>query len=58
MCAALYCVAAVLEGRSFLVLYLGVLVVVFLLHASNEQRSRRQMDLLVQLVRELDRKQA
>ena len=39
-------------------LYCGVLVVVFLLQTYSEQRTRRQIDLLVQLVQELEKKKS
>ena len=54
LCAVLYGVIAALQGD--LGLYAGVLVVVFLLLQFNEQRTRRQIDLTVQLFRELDKK--
>jgi len=36
--------------------YCGVLTVVFLLQSASEKRTRKQIDLLVELVRELDKK--
>jgi hypothetical protein len=56
LCAVCYGLIAALQGAQFLMLYLGVLVVVFLLQGFSEQRSRKQIGLLVELVRELDRK--
>lgn len=58
VCAALYAVVAAMQGRHFFALYCGVLVVAFLLHAASEQRTRRQMELLAQLLGELSRKGA
>ena len=56
LCAVLYGFIAALQGTQFFILYCGVLVVVFLLQHFSEQRARRQIDLLVQLVQELERK--
>lgn len=50
LCAVLYAFIAALQGRQFFILYCGVLVVVFLLQHFSEQRTRRQIDLIVQLV--------
>lgn len=58
VCAILYGVVAANEGRPFLVQFLGTRVVVFLLQAATEQRVRRRVDVLVQLVRELERRAA
>ncbi len=49
-------VVAALQGRQFLILYLGVFVVVFMLQGFSDQRTRKQIDLLVQLVQELERR--
>jgi hypothetical protein len=54
LCAVLYGFIAVHQGTQFFIVYCGVLVVVFMLQASSEQRARRQLDLLVGLVRELE----
>lgn len=58
LCVVLYGAIAAMDGRPYLVHFLGAMVVVFLLQASNEQRTRRQIDVLVQIVRELERKPA
>ncbi len=39
-------------------MYCGVLVVIFMLQTFSEQRTRRQIDLLVQLVQELEKKKS
>src|SRR5262249_50718742 len=54
--AACYGITAAFQGSQFLLLYCGVLVVVFALHGLNEKRTRKQIDLLVQIVRELEEK--
>ena len=56
LCAVLYGIIAALQGTQFFVLYCGVLVVVFMLHSFSEQRTRKQIDLVVELVRELEKK--
>jgi hypothetical protein len=55
-CAVCYGFVAAFQGVQFFMLYCGVLVVVFLLQTYGEQRTRRQIDLLVQLVQELEKK--
>jgi hypothetical protein len=57
-CAVLYGFIAAKQGAQFLILYCGILVVVFMLQGFSEQRTRRQISLLVQLVQELDKKKA
>ena len=47
-----------LHGWPSLVHFSGIMVVVFLLHELNERRTRRQIDVLVQIVRELERRPA
>jgi hypothetical protein len=54
--AVCYGVIAANQGTQFLLLYLGVLVVVFTLQGSNETRNRKQIGLLVQILRELEEK--
>ena len=56
LCAILYGCIAALQGTQFFILYCGVLVVVFMLQGFSERRTRRQIDLLVQLARELEKK--
>jgi hypothetical protein len=56
--AILYAVVAADQGRPFLVQFLGTMVVVFLLHDATERRVRRRVDVLVRIVRELERKAA
>jgi len=56
LCAVCYGVVAALEGRQYFLVYCGVLTVVFLLQSASEKRTRKQIDLLVELVRELDKK--
>lgn len=55
-CAVLYGFIAHNQGSPFFILYCGVLVIVFMLHSFSERRTCRQIDLLVQLVRELENK--
>lgn len=55
LCAVLYGAIAAIQGREFFILFSGVLVVAFLLHDSMHQRNQRQVDVLVKLVRELER---
>lgn len=54
--AVLYGFIAAHQGTQFLFVYCGILVVVFMLQGFSEQRTRRQIDLLVQLVKELENK--
>ena len=56
VCAVLYGIIAAIQGTQFFLLYCGVLVVVFMLQSFSEQRTRKQIDLLVELVRELEKK--
>ena len=56
LCAVLYGFIAALQGMQFLILYCGILVVIFMFQGFNEERNRGQIDLLVQLVRELEKK--
>jgi hypothetical protein len=56
VCAILYGVVAASQGRPFLVQFLGTMVVGFLLQAATEQRLRQRVDVLVQIVRELERR--
>jgi hypothetical protein len=56
LCAILYGFIAALQGTQFLILYCGILVVVFMLQGFSEQRTRKQISLLVQLVQELEKK--
>lgn len=58
LCAVLYGIVAALQGTQFFILYCGVLVVVFMLQGLSEKRTRKQIDLLVQLVQELERKKS
>lgn len=54
--AGLYGIIAVMEGGKFFAVYCGVSVVVFMLQSFSEQRTRKQIDLLVELIRELEKK--
>ncbi|HTV43347.1 MAG TPA: hypothetical protein VMF08_22485 [Candidatus Sulfotelmatobacter sp.] len=56
LCAVLYGIIAAIQGTQFFLVYCGILVVVFMLQGFSEQRTRRQIDLLVQLVKELEKK--
>ena len=56
LCAILYGFIAALQGTQFFILYCGILVVIFMLQGFSEQRTRRQISLLVQLVQELEKK--
>jgi len=56
LCAVLYGFIAAFQGWSFLLVYCLIMAVVFMLQAFSEQRTRRQIDLLVQLVQELEKK--
>jgi hypothetical protein len=51
--AVCYGFIAALQGTQFLMLYLGVMVVVCMYQSFSEQRNNRQIDLLVQIIREL-----
>ena len=53
-----YGVISALQGSSFLMVYCGALVVVFTIHGVIEERNRKQMNLLLQLVQELERKKS
>ena len=55
LCAVCYGFIAALQGTQFFILYCGVLVVVLMLQGFSEQRTRKQVDLLVQLVQELEK---
>jgi hypothetical protein len=54
--AVLYGYIATKQGAQFVMLYCGILAVVFMLRGSSEKRARRQIGLLVQLVQELEKK--
>jgi len=54
-CAFLYGLIAALQGLDFLILYCGVLVVVLMFHSASEQRASKEIDLLLKIVRELER---
>jgi|WetSurMetagenome_2_1015567.scaffolds.fasta_scaffold1195780_1 hypothetical protein len=56
LCAVLYGIVAALQGAQFLIVYCGVLVVIFMFQGFGEKRTRKQVDLLVQLVQELEKK--
>jgi hypothetical protein len=57
-CAVCYGFIAAFQGVQFFIMYCGVLVVIFMLQTFSEQRTRRQIDLLVQLVQELEKKKS
>jgi hypothetical protein len=54
--AICYGYIAYVYGYPFLMTYLGVLVVVFTLHGYYEKRTRKRIDLLVQIVQKLEEK--
>lgn len=55
VCAVLYGYIAHSQGSEFFILYCGVLAVFFLFRSASERRTRQQVDLLVQLARELEK---
>ena len=54
--AICYGFIAYVYGTPFIMTYLGVMAVVFTLHAYYEKRTRKRIDLLVQIVQELEEK--
>jgi hypothetical protein len=52
-----YGIIAALQGWHFFILYCGMLVVVFTVQGYNEQRMRRQFELLAQLAQKLEKQQ-
>ena len=56
VCAVLYWAIALLQGTEFFILYGGGLVVLVLIQEANDKRARKQVDLIVDLIREVEKK--
>jgi len=54
VCAVCYGIIAFHQGLSVLGIYCGVLVLVFMIRGAINRRTRDQIDLLVEIVRELE----
>jgi hypothetical protein len=53
--SACYGFVAAMQGIKFLIVYLGVLVVIFMIHGIIERRHQQQMNLIVELIEELQK---
>lgn len=55
-CIAAYGAIAVSQGDEFAMQFFGMLVIVFAVQAANDERARKQLDLIVDLIREVEKK--
>ena len=56
LCIAAYGAIAVSQGTEFAMQFFGMLVIVFAVQETNDRRARKQVDLIVDLIREVEKK--